>query len=158
MLTCDHLPDSFDIKCENLWKGRNAFPRHAAWRHCLSSATTTRLTQPMHPHASRARMQPGDITFKCNCATLDPAHASPCNPMRPHASCACTQPGDIAFKCNYATLDPATGVVTKRRADRNFEHLGPSLCAAIDGLRLPSFPEHTVMVRCSVWGRLRHGG
>lgn len=42
-------------------------------------------------------------------------------------------PGDIAFKCNFATLDPATGIVVSRRADRHFEHLGPTLCAALDG-------------------------
>eukprot|EP00160_Parvularia_atlantis_P003569 Unigene12987_Nuclearia_a/m.39399 Unigene12987_Nuclearia_a/g.39399 ORF Unigene12987_Nuclearia_a/g.39399 Unigene12987_Nuclearia_a/m.39399 type:complete len:220 (-) Unigene12987_Nuclearia_a:697-1356(-) len=44
------------------------------------------------------------------------------------------QPGDIAFKSNFATLDEATGVVLRRRADRNFEGLGPALCAALDGL------------------------
>ena len=44
-------------------------------------------------------------------------------------------PGDIAFKSNFATLDPATGLVVKRRADRKFEHLGPPLCAALDGGR-----------------------
>lgn len=44
-------------------------------------------------------------------------------------------PGDIAFKSNFATLNPATGVVEKRRADRQFEHLGPTLCAALDGER-----------------------
>lgn len=43
-------------------------------------------------------------------------------------------PGDIAFKCNFATLDPATGIVTHRRADRNFEHLGPTLCDYLDGM------------------------
>jgi 2,3-bisphosphoglycerate-independent phosphoglycerate mutase len=42
-------------------------------------------------------------------------------------------PGDIAFKSNFATLNPDTGVVEKRRADRQFEHLGPTLCAALDG-------------------------
>ena len=50
-------------------------------------------------------------------------------------------PGDIAFKSNFATLDPGTGVVLRRRADRRFEDLGPQLCAALDGLRLPSFPQ-----------------
>jgi hypothetical protein len=44
-------------------------------------------------------------------------------------------PGDIAFKSNFATIDPQTGVVEKRRADRKFEHLGPQLCAALDGAR-----------------------
>jgi hypothetical protein len=42
-------------------------------------------------------------------------------------------PGDIAFKSNFATWNPATGIVEKRRADRHFEHLGPMLCAALDG-------------------------
>jgi 2,3-bisphosphoglycerate-independent phosphoglycerate mutase len=65
-------------------------------------------------------------------------------------------PGDIAFKSNFATLDPASGLVTKRRADRHFEHLGPPLCAALDGLALPSFPQHAISVgyatehRCGV--------
>jgi len=42
-------------------------------------------------------------------------------------------PRDIAFECSFATLDVATGIVTSRRADRHFEHLGPTLCAALDG-------------------------
>jgi hypothetical protein len=50
-------------------------------------------------------------------------------------------PGDIAFKSNFATLDPQSGIVLRRRADRRFEDLGPVLCAALDGLRLPSFPQ-----------------
>jgi 2,3-diphosphopglycerate-independent phosphoglycerate mutase len=56
-------------------------------------------------------------------------------------------PGDIAFKSNFSTLDAATGIVTARRADRRFEHVGPVLCAALDGLKLPSFPECSVSVR-----------
>jgi 2,3-bisphosphoglycerate-independent phosphoglycerate mutase len=43
------------------------------------------------------------------------------------------EPGDIAFKSNFACLNPETGIVERRRADRNFEHLGPQLCAALDG-------------------------
>lgn len=42
-------------------------------------------------------------------------------------------PGDIAFKSNFATYNAETGIVEKRRADRQFEHLGPELCAALDG-------------------------
>jgi len=55
------------------------------------------------------------------------------------------QPGDIAFKCNFATCEPPPPsppkndnddndnsrqqpIVTFRRADRNFEELGPILC------------------------------
>ncbi|CAL5223026.1 g5481 [Coccomyxa viridis] len=56
-------------------------------------------------------------------------------------------PGDIAFKCNFATLDTSTGIVASRRADRNFEDMGPTFCADLDGLSLPSFPHHTVTVR-----------
>ncbi|KAJ8775111.1 hypothetical protein K2173_020115 [Erythroxylum novogranatense] len=56
-------------------------------------------------------------------------------------------PGDIAFKSNFATLDGKTGIVTSRRADRHFEEEGPILCAALDGMKLPSFPEYEVRVR-----------
>ncbi|GAB4827442.1 hypothetical protein Ancab_034326 [Ancistrocladus abbreviatus] len=56
-------------------------------------------------------------------------------------------PGDIAFKSNFATLDEKTGIVTSRRADRHFEEEGPVLCAALDGMKLPSFPEYQVRVR-----------
>ncbi|KAK4803965.1 hypothetical protein SAY86_003782 [Trapa natans] len=56
-------------------------------------------------------------------------------------------PGDIAFKSNFATLDEKTGVVVSRRADRHFEEEGPILCAALDGMKLPSFPDYEVRVR-----------
>lgn len=56
-------------------------------------------------------------------------------------------PGDIAFKSNFATLDEKSGVVVSRRADRHFEEEGPILCAALDGMKLPSFPEYQVRVR-----------
>ncbi|KAI5559156.1 hypothetical protein BDE02_17G090700 [Populus trichocarpa] len=56
-------------------------------------------------------------------------------------------PGDIAFKSNFATLDEETGIVTSRRADRHFDKEGPILCAALDGMKLPSFPEYEVRVR-----------
>lgn len=56
-------------------------------------------------------------------------------------------PGDIAFKSNFATLDEKTGIVTSRRADRHFEEEGPILCAALDGIKLPSFPAYEVRVR-----------
>ncbi|KAJ4825149.1 hypothetical protein Tsubulata_008688 [Turnera subulata] len=56
-------------------------------------------------------------------------------------------PGDIAFKSNFATLDEKSGIVTSRRADRHFEEEGPILCAALDGMKLPSFPEYEVRVR-----------
>lgn len=56
-------------------------------------------------------------------------------------------PGDIAFKSNFATLDEETGIVVSRRADRHFEREGPLLCADLDGLRVPGFPECTVSVK-----------
>ncbi|KAG7552511.1 2-3-bisphosphoglycerate-independent phosphoglycerate mutase [Arabidopsis thaliana x Arabidopsis arenosa] len=56
-------------------------------------------------------------------------------------------PGDIAFKSNFATLDEDSGIVVSRRADRHFEEEGPILCAALDGMKLPSFPEYEVRVR-----------
>lgn len=57
------------------------------------------------------------------------------------------EPGDIAFKCNFATLDRDRRIVVSRRADRDFEGLGPVLCAAIDGIRLDDFPEYQVSVQ-----------
>lgn len=57
------------------------------------------------------------------------------------------QPGDIAFKSNFATLDPFSGIVLHRRADRRFEEEGPPLCAALDGLQVPGYPEHTISVK-----------
>ncbi|KAF7729468.1 hypothetical protein EC973_004448 [Apophysomyces ossiformis] len=56
-------------------------------------------------------------------------------------------PGDIAFKSNFAYMDKQTGIVISRRADRQFEGLGPALCEALDGVKLPSFPDHTVAVK-----------
>jgi 2,3-diphosphopglycerate-independent phosphoglycerate mutase len=57
------------------------------------------------------------------------------------------QPGDIAFKCNFATLDPETKIVLHRRADRRFDQEGPILCAALDNLQVPGYPEHTISVK-----------
>jgi 2,3-bisphosphoglycerate-independent phosphoglycerate mutase len=52
---------------------------------------------------------------------------------------------------NFATLDESTGVIVSRRADRHFEEEGPILCAALDGMKLPSFPEYEVRVRCTTY-------
>ncbi|KAM9965603.1 hypothetical protein ACTFIR_005774 [Dictyostelium discoideum] len=57
------------------------------------------------------------------------------------------QPGDIAFKSNFATIDKSSGIVISRRADRNFEHLGPTLCDYLTGIKLPSFPNYRVDVK-----------
>ncbi|CAD7705234.1 unnamed protein product [Ostreobium quekettii] len=56
-------------------------------------------------------------------------------------------PGDIAFKCNFACLNKDTGIVERRRADRNFESIGPQLCADLNGIKLPSFPCHEICVK-----------
>ncbi|KAG6525910.1 hypothetical protein ZIOFF_015883 [Zingiber officinale] len=40
-----------------------------------------------------------------------------------------------------------SGTVMSRRADRHLEEEGPILCAALDGMKLPSFPEYEVRVR-----------
>lgn len=37
--------------------------------------------------------------------------------------------------------------MVKRRADRRFEEIGPVLCQELDGLILPSFPQHAVSVQ-----------
>eukprot|EP01006_Ploeotia_vitrea_P022117 TRINITY_DN54532_c0_g1_i1.p1 TRINITY_DN54532_c0_g1~~TRINITY_DN54532_c0_g1_i1.p1 ORF type:complete len:429 (-),score=16.91 TRINITY_DN54532_c0_g1_i1:451-1737(-) len=55
--------------------------------------------------------------------------------------------GDIAFKSNFATLDVPTNTVLFRRADRNFEHLGPRLCNTLDGITIPEYPEYKVKVK-----------
>jgi 2,3-bisphosphoglycerate-independent phosphoglycerate mutase len=54
----------------------------------------------------------------------------------------------FVLQSNFATLDEKTGIVISRRADRHFEEEGPILCAALDGLKMPSFPEYEVRVRC----------
>lgn len=54
------------------------------------------------------------------------------------------------MQSNFATLDESTGIIVSRRADRHFEEEGPILCAALDGMKLPSFPEYEVRVRCSI--------
>jgi len=54
----------------------------------------------------------------------------------------------FVLQSNFATLDEKTGIVTSRRADRHFEEEGPILCASLDGMKLPSFPEYEVRVRC----------
>eukprot|EP00899_Mesostigma_viride_P027477 jgi/Mesvir1/7914/Mv26581-RA.4 len=56
-------------------------------------------------------------------------------------------PGDIAFKSNFAFVNDGTGIVEKRRADRQFEEYGPALCQALDSCTLPSFPGYQVSVR-----------
>lgn len=51
------------------------------------------------------------------------------------------------MQCNFAYLNTETGDVELRRADRNFEDAGPILCEMLDGLAIPSFPDHSVAVK-----------
>ena len=60
------------------------------------------------------------------------------------------KPGEIAFKCTFATIDDASGIVKRRRCDRNFEAEGPVLCDFLDSQSasiLPSFPENRVRIK-----------
>ena len=50
---------------------------------------------------------------------------------------------DIAFKCNFAYVNDETGIVERRRVDREF-HWGVSLCNALDGLKIPGFGDYQV--------------
>ncbi|KAI8970500.1 2,3-bisphosphoglycerate-independent phosphoglycerate mutase-domain-containing protein [Pilobolus umbonatus] len=58
-------------------------------------------------------------------------------------------PGDIAFKCNFAYVDEKD-IVKYRRADRHFEGIGPILCHYLDGIKLPSFPNHEISVKYAI--------
>ena len=66
-------------------------------------------------------MDPGDIAFKCNFATLEEEE-------------------------DEEEMSP-TPLVLSRRADRAFEAAGPVFCSALDGLRLPNFAGVEVRVR-----------
>lgn len=56
------------------------------------------------------------------------------------------KPGDIAFKSNFAYMDDQS-IVLHRRADRRFHEWGKPLCEALDGLKLPNYPDVDVSVR-----------
>jgi len=56
-------------------------------------------------------------------------------------------PGDIAFKCNFAYINKNTGIVEKRRVDREFHHWGLELIDVIDGMTIPGFPDYKVAAR-----------
>ena len=65
-------------------------------------------------------------------------------------------PGDIAFKSNFAYQNQDTGIVEKRRVDREFPTWGIPLCKALTGIDIPGYPDHSVELmyatehRCSV--------
>lgn len=52
--------------------------------------------------------------------------------------------GDIAFKSNFAYMDIDTKIVERRRVDRTFADWGVPLCEALNGLKVPGFPDHTI--------------
>jgi len=50
---------------------------------------------------------------------------------------------DIAFKCNFAYINDETGIVERRRVDREFDW-GIPLCDALNDLRIPGYDDYTV--------------
>ncbi|KAG1049876.1 hypothetical protein G6F43_007826 [Rhizopus delemar] len=60
------------------------------------------------------------------------------------------KPGDIAFKSNFAYLEKETGIVKLRKADSHFGNLGPVFCEAVNNIKLPSFPEHEIVVQYAI--------
>jgi 2,3-diphosphopglycerate-independent phosphoglycerate mutase len=52
--------------------------------------------------------------------------------------------GDIAFKSNFAFMNLETGVVERRRVDRTFAEWGVPLCDALNGIKIPGYPDHIV--------------
>ena len=50
---------------------------------------------------------------------------------------------DIAFKCNFAYINDDTGIVERRRADREFDW-GIPLCDALNDLKIPGFDGYIV--------------
>ncbi|KAI7893047.1 2,3-bisphosphoglycerate-independent phosphoglycerate mutase-domain-containing protein, partial [Mucor mucedo] len=57
-------------------------------------------------------------------------------------------PGDIAFKSNFAYME--NGMVVLRKVDRDFGVFARVLCQALDGVKLPSFPQHEVAVKHAI--------
>ena len=55
--------------------------------------------------------------------------------------------GDIGFKSNFAFMDTETGIVIKRRVDRQFPKWGLPLCEALNGITIPNYPDHTVFCK-----------
>lgn len=52
---------------------------------------------------------------------------------------------DIAFKCNFAYINDETGIVERRRVDREFDW-GIPLCDALNDLTIPGY--ETYQVKC----------
>lgn len=88
-------------------------------------------------------MSPGDIAFKV-CAFLSSCFVFI---LLSFVGFDIVRIVFFIMQSNFATLDEKSGIVVSRRADRHFEEEGPILCAALDGMKLPSFPEYEVRVR-----------
>jgi 2,3-bisphosphoglycerate-independent phosphoglycerate mutase len=50
---------------------------------------------------------------------------------------------DIAFKCNFAYINDITGIVERRRVDREFDW-GISLCDTLNDMTIPGYDDYTV--------------
>jgi 2,3-bisphosphoglycerate-independent phosphoglycerate mutase len=50
---------------------------------------------------------------------------------------------DIAFKCNFAYINDETGIVERRRVDREFDW-GIPLCDALNNLVIPGYEDYIV--------------
>ncbi len=53
---------------------------------------------------------------------------------------------EIAFKCNFSHMDSQSGIVLKRRVDRDFDKWGLPLIEEIDGLKLSVFSENDTII------------
>jgi len=53
---------------------------------------------------------------------------------------------EIGFKCNFAFMDEKTGVVLKRRVDRNFTKWGLPLIDLLNGMKIPGFDNYKISV------------
>ena len=83
-------------------------------------------------------MEPGDIAFKCNFATLEEEKEEEKEEKGGQKS---------GRRGGGEEATPTPPLVVSRRADRAFEAAGPVFCSALDGLRLPSFPWIEVRVK-----------
>jgi len=55
------------------------------------------------------------------------------------------EPGlEIAFKCNFAYVNDETGIVERRRVDREFGQWGTGLCKVLDKLVIPGYEDYKV--------------
>lgn len=138
-----------------------AVPPHPAQPSRPPLARSCRAHNPSSHHCTGLDMAPGDIAFKSNFATLDPASGivlrrradRRCAARGRQQGCFCRPARGVVplalGTCNHLTCPSRAPVLLLLVippapcpcALRRFEDLGPVLCAALDGLRLPSFPQ-----------------